>query len=89
MPWTIEYASSVRKTVKKLDPQTRQRIRDFLETRLANADNPRHIGKALKGSKFENLWRYRVGDHRIIAQINDKIVTILIIRIGHRKDIYR
>ncbi len=89
MAWTIEYATSVRKNLKKLSPDNRKRIRKFLETRLAGLQEPRQLGKALKGSKFENLWRYRVGDHRIIAQIKDQKVTILIVRIGHRKDIYR
>jgi len=84
MPWTIEYARSVRKTVRKLNPTHRQRIRGFLETRLAELDDPRSLGKA----QFSNLWRYRVGDYRIIADIQDKTVTILIVRIGDRKDVY-
>jgi len=47
------------------------------------------MGKALQGASFDNLWRYRVGDYRLIAQIEDKDITILIVRIGHRKDVYR
>jgi len=89
MTWTIEYAGSVQKSVKKLNPQHRQRIRNFLESRLAEANDPRSLGKALKGSQYANLWPYRVGDYRIIVDIQDKKMTILVVRIGNRKDIYR
>ncbi|HBF29470.1 type II toxin-antitoxin system RelE/ParE family toxin [Rhizobium sp.] len=89
MAWTIEYLQSVQKIVKKLDPQTRQRLRDFLESRLAEAADPRLLGKALKGSLLGSYWRYRVGDYRIICDIQDQRLVVLVVDIGHRSEIYR
>jgi mRNA interferase RelE/StbE len=86
--WTIEYAESVQKTVRKLDAQGRQRIRVFLEERVAKLDDPRSTGKALSGS-LAGLWRYRVGDYRIIARIEDDRLVVLVVGIGHRKEVYR
>lgn len=71
----------------KLDKQTQKRIISFLEEKLEGAINPGMEGKALKGNGTE-LWRYRVGDYRLICQINDMIVTVLVVSIGHRKEIY-
>ncbi|MDI6026406.1 type II toxin-antitoxin system RelE/ParE family toxin [Corticibacterium sp. UT-5YL-CI-8] len=88
MAWKLEYAGSARKFVEKLDPQTRQRIRSFIETRLAVLDNPREAGKALKGP-LATFWRYRVGDYRIICDVQDDRLVILVVMIGHRRDIYR
>ena len=88
MAWTIEYAESVRKTVRKLETQQRQRIRTFLEERLASLGDPRSIGKSLSGS-LAGLWRYRVGDYRVIARIEDERMVILVVRIGPRKAVYR
>ncbi len=87
MAWTIEYAESVQKTVRKLETQERQRIRTFLEEKLANLADPRSIGKSLSGS-LAGLWRYRVGDYRIIARIEDDRLVVLVVRIGHRKAVY-
>ena len=89
MIWKIEYAKSVQKSLRKLDHQTQSRLHKYFETRLAVADDPRSLGRALQGSKFQNLWRFRVGDYRIIAQIEDDKVRILVLRIGHRRDVYR
>ncbi|NOX39437.1 MAG: type II toxin-antitoxin system RelE/ParE family toxin [Alphaproteobacteria bacterium] len=89
MIWKIEYAKSVQKSVRKLDRQTQSRLRKYFETRLAVADDPRSLGRPLQGSKFQNLWRFRVGDYRIIAQIEDDTVRILVLRIGHRREVYR
>jgi mRNA interferase RelE/StbE len=61
----------------------------FLQERLGRADDPRSFGHALKGERFRELWRYRVGDHRIITQIEDQAIRILVIMIGHRREIYR
>ena len=88
MAWTIEYAGSVQKSVRRLDRQVQRRIRDFLETRLAGMEDPRRIGLPLHGKPHQNLWRYRVGDYRIIAQINDRNIRILIVRIAHRRHAY-
>ena len=88
MTWRIKYARSVHKTVKKLQPQVRQRIHDYLEKRIARLDDPRQVGKPLKGQHSE-LWRYRVGEYRIICEIQDNTLVVLVIRIGHRKEVYR
>jgi mRNA interferase RelE/StbE len=87
--WRIEYLRAARKDIAELDRQTAQRIRDFLEKRLAQLDDPRSIGEPLKGSKLGAFWKYRVGDYRIIASIEDGALRILVVRIGHRKDLYR
>lgn len=88
MAWTIEYAASVRKSVKKLDPQTRLRIQEFLDGKIAELDDPRRVGGALTGP-LGGLWRYRVGDYRIICGIQDKKIVILVVAIDHRRDVYR
>ncbi|MCY4461248.1 MAG: type II toxin-antitoxin system RelE/ParE family toxin [Albidovulum sp.] len=88
MAWTIEYAGSVRKSVRRLDQQVQHRIRDFLELRLAGIEDPRQLGSPLHGRQHHNLWRYRVEDYRIIAEINDRDIRILIVRIAHRRYVY-
>ena len=88
MTWTVEYARSVQKSIQKLDPQGRTRIRDFIENRVASLDDPRTIGKALKGH-LGTLWRYRVGDYRIVCDLQDRRLVVLVLHIGHRRDVYR
>lgn len=86
MAWTIDYAGSVRKSVEKLHPSDRRRIREFIEGRLAVSDSPRAIGKALSGP-LSTLWRYRVGDYRIICDIQDNKLIVLVLAIGIRRDV--
>ncbi|MEY2335913.1 type II toxin-antitoxin system RelE/ParE family toxin [Acidithiobacillus ferrianus] len=88
MAWRIEYAESVQKDVRKLDAQERERIREFIEIKIANLDDPRTLGKPLTGS-FSGLWRYRSGNYRIIANIEDQNMRILVLKIAHRKNVYR
>lgn len=88
MTWTIEFSEVVIKQLKKLDKQTRSRILDYLECRICTAEDPRQQGKALIFSKT-GLWCYRVGDYRLICQIKDETVTILVLAVGHRREIYR
>jgi mRNA interferase RelE/StbE len=87
--WTIEYDVLVQKEMRKIDPQTRQRIRAFLQERVAALDNPRQTGAALQGSELGSFWRYRVGDYRIICDIQDHKLVVLVVEIGHRREIYR
>jgi mRNA interferase RelE/StbE len=89
MTWKIEIDPEAIKDIDRLDPQIRKRILSFLTTRLAVLTDPRQLGQALKGKKYEGQWRYRVGDYRIIAEIKDDTVTILVVEIGHRREIYR
>lgn len=88
MAWTIEYATQARKELKKIDRRAAKRILDFMDYRVAPSDDPRAVGKAT-GGPLAGYWRYRVGDHRILCDIQDKRVTVLVIRVGDRKDIYR
>ncbi len=89
MAWTIEYAKSAQKNAKRLDPVIRKRIRQFLDERLATHENPHELGTALKGHALGGYWRYKVGDYRIICDIQDKRLVVLVVEIDHRKEIYR
>lgn len=89
MAWRIEYLRAARKDIEKLDRPTAQRIRDFLENRVARLDDPRSIGEALKGSRLGEFWKYRVGDWRIVASIEDEAVRVLVVRIANRREVYR
>ena len=86
--WTIEITRSAEKQIKKLDRTGQSAILRFLRERLQPAENPRQWGKPLHGEKG-GLWRYRVGDYRLICDIQDEKITILVVRVGHRKDVYR
>lgn len=87
--WKIEYDQEVLKELRKLDKQAVRRIDDYLNQRLTGLEDPRSLGKPLQGSKYESLWRFRVGDYRIIANIEDQVLTVTVVKIGHRKDVYR
>jgi mRNA interferase RelE/StbE len=89
MAWRIEYDAGAEKDLSKLDRQVAQSIVKFLGQRVAKLDDPRSIGEALKGSKLGDFWKYRVGDFRIVAEIQDKALRIFVITIGDRKQIYR
>jgi mRNA interferase RelE/StbE len=89
MASTIEFSPAARKELKKLDPQTAMRILKFLHDRIAPLDNPRLIGEALTGSELGNYWKYRVGDWRIIVEIQDQSLRIIVVRIGNRREVYR
>lgn len=88
MAWRIELTDAAFKQLKKMGHTDAKRIRDYLRSRIQPLEDPRQLGKPLTGQLAE-LWRYRVGDYRIIASIEDDEVRILIIRLGHRRDIYR
>lgn len=89
MIWTIEYDVLVQKEMRKIHPEVRRRIRSFLHERIAALDDPRQTGAALQGSELGNFWRYRVGDYRIICDIQDHKLVVLVVEIGHRREIYR
>ncbi|NKB64898.1 MAG: type II toxin-antitoxin system mRNA interferase toxin, RelE/StbE family [Gammaproteobacteria bacterium] len=88
MTWIIEFDPQVEKDLKKLSQKDKHRIFDFLENRLSHFESPRQSGKPLKGKKLE-IWRYRVGNHRLLCEIQDNVLRILVLKIGHRKEIYR
>ena len=89
MAWKIELDPGVERELSKLDPPVARRILGFLHDRLATLEDPRSIGEALKGSTLGAFWKYRVGDYRIIASIEDNEICILVVRIGNRRDVYR
>lgn len=88
MIYELKYEAKAVRQIKKLDPATRKLIRSWIEKNLLNTSDPRQHGKALTGT-LGQYWRYRVGDYRILAEINDTEVVIIIIEIGHRREIYR
>ena len=89
MTWVIEFEPAAERELDKLDPQIARRLLNFLYERISRQDDPRSLGGALKGSKLGDLWKYRVGDYRIIVSIVDKSVLILVVRIANRRDSYR
>ena len=89
MAWKVELSTLAQKNLADLDPRVARRILTFLNERVAQLPDPRSIGEALKGSRLGSFWKYRVGDYRIIASIEDAAVFILVVRIGNRKAVYR
>lgn len=89
MAWSIEISPAADRQLSKLDPQHAKRVLKFLSLRLANLDNPRSIGQALQGARLGEFWKYRVGDYRLICKIEDERIVILVLQIGHRRDVYR
>jgi mRNA interferase RelE/StbE len=89
MAWNVELAASAERELGKLDAQHARRILKFLHQRVAKLADPRSIGKALHGSELGEFWKYRVGDYRLICKIEDDRLLVLVLRIGHRREIYR
>lgn len=89
MAWKVELSAEADRELKKLDAQHARRILEFLHERVANLDDPRAIGEALHGSALGEFWRYRVGPYRLICKIQDNRLVVLVLRVGHRKEIYR
>jgi mRNA interferase RelE/StbE len=89
LAWTVELDPAALKELRKLDRQVARRILTFLRERLAVIDDPRSIGEALRGDALGEYWKYRLGDYRIVSRIVDRRILILVLRIGHRRDVYR
>jgi mRNA interferase RelE/StbE len=89
MAWKIELTKAAEKELDKLDPQIAKRILMFLYDRVAPLEDPRSIGDSLTGSKLGEFWKYRVGSYRVVADIQDAKLQILIVRIGNRGKVYR
>ena len=89
LAWKIELAVSAFKQLKKLDPQVARRITESLRQRVACARDPRSLGEPLKGAEFGEFWKYRVADYRLVAQIDDQQIRILVVRLGHRREVRR
>ena len=89
MGWRIEIARSVEKDLKRLDPRDARRVTRFLRERIAPLDDPRSLGEPLHGPELGKFWKYRVGHYRIITLIEDGKLAILVVRIGHRRNVYQ
>ena len=89
MAWKVELSATADRELSKLDPQHRKRILKFLQERIAKLDNPRSLGKPLQGSRLGEFWKYRLGDYRLICKLEDERLLVLVLRVGHRKEIYR
>ena len=88
MAWKIEFVPAAAKELKKLGRTEAARIIATLEGRIANLQNPRRIGSALTGD-LGGLWRWRIGDYRVVARIEDERITIIVVRVAHRREVYR
>lgn len=86
--YQIELTEQFKKEFKKLDKYTQKLLRSWINKNIENIENPRQNGKALVGNKL-GLWRYRIGDYRLICKIEDEKLIILALAIAHRKDVYK
>jgi mRNA interferase RelE/StbE len=89
LAWRIEFDDAALKELAKLDKPIARRILAFLRERVAVLEDPRSMGEALKGSKLGDFWKYRVGDYRLIANIEDGALRVLVLKVGNRREIYR
>lgn len=85
--WKVEFKPTAFKELKKLDRKIQNKIFQFLDRLIQNYDTPRFVGNALQG-KYKGLWRYRAGDYRIICEIQDLRLIILVLNVAHRKEVY-
>jgi len=88
LAWKVEIADVAESQLMRLDTPVRNRILNYLHDRIEGCKNPRHFGEPLKANKA-GLWRYRVGDFRVICEIQDKRLVVLAIAIGHRREVYK
>lgn len=88
MVWRIEFLPEAAKELKKLDRAVAARIVKTLEDRIAVLDDPRTLGGALTGD-HAGYWRWRIGDYRVVARIEDERITVLVVRVAHRREVYR
>ena len=88
MTWKIKFTTEAEKQLEKLDKKDRKRIENYFNERLAVCDNPKDFGSPLQ-ENLKGYWRYRVGNYRLICKIIDDQVVIVVIKIGHRKLVYK
>jgi len=89
LAWTINYTETALRQLKKLDKSVALRVIEYMDGRVAVLDDPRALGKNLVGPTFGAYWRYRVGDIRVICSIQDGGMCVLVVEIGHRREVYR
>jgi mRNA interferase RelE/StbE len=88
MAWTVDISPTALKQLGKLDKPVADRILKFLRERVARLDDPRQIGASLQGT-LSGLWKYRVGDYRLICSFEDDRLVVLVLRVGHRREVYK
>ena len=88
MTWTLEFDQRAAKSLRKLDKQAQQDILRYCRERIIDREDPRQFGKSLLGSKA-GLWRYRIHDYRLVCSIEDKKCVVLVLHVGHRKNVYQ
>jgi mRNA interferase RelE/StbE len=86
--WQVEFLESAERALRKLDRVAQRRIVRFLRERIAGEEDPRRLGKPMRGQPA-GRWRYRVGDYRLICQIEDGRLRVLVLTVGHRREAYR
>ena len=87
MSWAYSFAEAARKEFLKLDRQAQKQILRYFDSRIAGSGDPRRFGKPLRGD-LAGVWRYRVGDYRVLCKIRDTEFVVLVISVGHRKNVY-
>lgn len=88
LAWKIEFEDMAKKELSRLDRQVQSKIYRFLQDRIAKSENPRDYGDPLRRNLF-GFWKYRVGDYRVICEIRDEMLVVLVVRIGHRRSVYK
>ncbi len=88
MAWTVEFTDLVEKKLDKLDDETRKRIVRYFRERVVPHPDPSQLAEPLKGD-FVGLWRFRIGDYRVICHIQKKKLLVLALDLGHRREVYR
>ena len=87
LTWQVEWDDRARRELRRLDGSIQRQILRYLRERIATNASPRRFGKALTNDRI-GLWRYRVGDYRLICKIEDNQLVVLVLAVGHRKEIY-
>ena len=87
MNWVCRFAESAKRELQQLDRQGQKDILAYIEKRIATAEDPRRFGKPLR-AELAGLWRYRVRDYRLLCQIKDDVLLVLVVSVGHRKNVY-
>ena len=89
MNWSLKFSSSAENSLGNLDRQTKNRIIGYFENQILSLPDPRQKATQLKGKEYTDLWKFRIGDYRVIASINNQELTILLVKIGHRSSVYK
>ena len=86
--WRVEFDRAAARDLRKLGVEAETRVLRYLRQRIAGSEDPRRLGHALTGDR-KGLWRYRVGDYRVVAAIEDDRFVVLVVTVGHRREVYR